>query len=114
MSRWFVANRSAARDTTSTGADRLTELGRVLTDKFGWETGPSEEAVAQILRVGTMVEPWETIEEITADPADNRVLEAAAEGPAGIIVSGDRHPLRLGSWRGIRITSPGPFIAEFE
>lgn len=105
----------AGRFELVTSRPLLAELGRVLTDKFGWEPGPSEEAVAQMVRAGTIVEPSEAIEEITADPADNRVLEAAAEAVADVIVSGDRHLLRLGeSWRAIRITSPGRFLAELE
>ncbi len=75
----------------------LAELGRVLGRKFGWEDPWVEEAVAQVARVGVIVEPEETVTVIRADPADDRVLEAAAAGGAEVIVSGDRHLLRLGS-----------------
>ena len=92
----------------------LAELGRVLTDKFGWEAARAEEAVAQLIRVGAIVDPLETITEIDADPADNRVLEAAAEGRADAIDSGDRHLLALGSWRGIAIEPPGSFVNAFQ
>ena len=89
----------------------LVELGRVLTAKFGWETDRAEEAVAELIRVADIVEPQQTVAEIGADPADNRVLEAAAEGHADAIVSGDRHLLALGSWRGIVIEPPATFLA---
>ena len=56
----------------------LTELGRVLTEKFGWEPARAEEAVGQVIRLAEVVEPKEALSEIEADPADNRVLEAAA------------------------------------
>jgi len=90
----------------------LAELGRVLTEKFGWEAEPAEEAIGQVVRLAEIVAPREALSEIEADPADNRVLEAAAEGGVDAIVSGDRHLLVLGSWRGIEIQSPAAFIAK--
>jgi putative PIN family toxin of toxin-antitoxin system len=88
----------------------LAELGRVLTAKFGWHEERAEEAVAGVFRVAALVEPQHVVVEIEADPADDRVLEAAGEGVADAIVSGDRHLLALGSWRGIRIESPSSFL----
>ena len=90
----------------------LAELGRVLTDKFGWDPARAEEAVEQTIRLATVVEPKSTLDEIAADPADNRVLEAAAEAEADAIVSGDRHLLALASWQGIAIRSPATFLAD--
>ena len=91
----------------------LGEFGRVLTAKFGWDAPRAEAAVVQLIRLGTVVEPLEAVAEIAADPTDDRVLEAAATGSAQVIVSGDRHLLSLGSWRGIRILTPAAFIQEF-
>lgn len=96
-----------------TSRSLLAELGRVLTDKFGWDPGRAEEAVAQVTRVGTVVEPTETIRVIEEDPADDRVLEAASQGDAEVIVSGDRHLLRLPSWRGITILKASAFLDDF-
>jgi hypothetical protein len=42
---------------------------------------------------------------------DNRVLEAAVEGAADCIVSGDADLLDLGSFQGIPIMAPGEFAA---
>ena len=88
----------------------LAELGRALTEKFGWEAERAEEAVGQVVRLTEVAAPREALSEIEADPADNRVLETAAEGRVGAIVSGGRHLLALGSWRGIEIQSPAAFI----
>jgi uncharacterized protein len=90
----------------------LTELGRVLTEKFGWQPEQAEQAVAQVIRLAELVDPDEAISEIRADPADNRVLEAATAGNAAAIVSGDQHLLALGAWRGISIQTPAGFVAE--
>lgn len=92
----------------------LFELGRVLQEKFGWTSDRAEAAVGQIVRIGDAVDPKESIEEVQVDPADNRVLEAAAAGGADVIVSGDRHLLKLKSWRGIPVLEPRAFLGEFE
>lgn len=92
----------------------LAEFGRVLTEKFAREVHAVREAVAQVSSVGLVVRPSERLEVITDDPDDDRVLEAAAEGSAESIVSGDRHLLRLGEWSGIRIVSPSVLLIELE
>ncbi len=92
----------------------LVELGRVLTEKFGWESSRADDAVAQVARLGHVVRPTETVSEISADPSDDRVLEAAAEGGVEVIVSGDRHLLRLGTWRAIRIEPAARFLTRFQ
>ena len=92
----------------------LAELGRVLSDKFGWQPERVEELIEQLLRLAEIVDPQETVAEIDADPTDNRVLEAAAEGRADTIVSGDQHLLVLASWRGITIQSPAAFLTKTE
>lgn len=90
----------------------LAELGRVLVDKFDWDPAYAEEVVAQLVRIGDLVEPREAVDDIAEDPDDNRVLEAAAEGDADLIVSGDRHLLALGSWRDIPVVKPAEFPAD--
>lgn len=90
----------------------LTELGRGLTEKFGWHPERAEEALEHLIRLADIVDPGEVISEIEADPADNRVLEAAAAGSVAVIVSGDQHLLELGAWRGIPIQAPARFVAE--
>lgn len=102
-----------ARIEHVTSRPLLVELGRVLTAKFGWEPTHAEDAVAQLARVSTVVAPTETVHEIEADPADDRVLEAAAAGGADVIVSGDRHLLKLRSWRAIEIERPAEFLERF-
>ena len=91
----------------------LAEFGRVLGQKFGWVPDQVEAAVAQVARIAAVVEPSETIHVIKADPADDRVLEAARAFGADMIVSGDRHLLDLGTWSEIEVLSPAEFIARW-
>ena len=88
----------------------LAELGRVLSQKFVWTPDRVEAAVAQMTRVASVVKPVETVQAVIADPADDRVLEAARAFDADVIVSGDRHLLDLGTWSDVEIISPAEFI----
>lgn len=90
----------------------LAEFGRVLGEKFGWIPDRVEAAVAQMTRIASVVEPGETVHVIAADPADDRVLEAARAFGADVIVSGDRHLLDLGAWSGIDIISPAELLTR--
>jgi putative PIN family toxin of toxin-antitoxin system len=91
----------------------LAEFGRVLGQKFGWIPDRVEAAVAQMTRIAALVEAGETVQFVRADPADDRVLEAARAFDADVIVSGDRHLLDLGSWSEIEVISPAEFIARW-
>ena len=91
----------------------LAELGQVLGEKFGWEPAQAEELIEQLIRLATIVDPQEAVNEVAADPTDNRVLEAAAEGRVDAIVSGDQHLLALVAWREIVIYSPSAFLTHF-
>ncbi len=51
---------------------------------------------------------------IQSDPDDDRILDASVEAQVAIIVSGDKHLLSLGLWRGIRMLSPAEFVKEIE
>lgn len=61
-----------------------------------------------------IVEPCFAITEC-ADPDDNRILEAAVEGRADCIVTGDRrHLLRMKAFRGIEIITVNDFLARLD
>ena len=56
---------------------------------------------------------WTThLRVIKEDPSDDKFLECALEGQANFIVSGDKHLLQLGSFRGISIISLRRFLSE--
>ncbi len=97
-----------------TSATLLTEYARVLTEKFAHSESQASERVRRIVSIAEIVKPQERVEEIAEDPEDDRVLEAALAAEAQIIVSGDKHLLRLRSWKGIPVQRPAEFLAEFE
>jgi putative PIN family toxin of toxin-antitoxin system len=92
----------------------LDELDEKLRAKF--EMSPEDAAFlrAKLQNVAQVVEPPETLSVIAEDPDDNRVLECAVKGEAAVIVSGDRHLLKLANYQGIAIVSVRQFLESTE
>jgi putative PIN family toxin of toxin-antitoxin system len=94
----------------------LAELEDVLARPRISERIPStssrgDELLTNLHNRAVWVDPGQQITCITADPDDNRVLEAAVEGDVEFIVSGDRHLLDLGQHESIEIVTPAQFLA---
>lgn len=92
----------------------LTELVDVLNrprirDKYGLTTEDIEIVVSLILLRGETVVPTSRIT-ICRDPKDNMLLEAAADGNANMIVSGDDDLLSLENFEEIPIITPFEFL----
>lgn len=93
----------------------LTELSEVMRRKFGWEAGRVAVLLEEIRSFSLVVLPGVTVQRISGDPADNRVLECALEGRVDFIVSGDsRHLQPLGWFEGIPIMSPAQFMDTWD
>lgn len=67
--------------------------------------------MGRIQRKDEFVTPAEAITIIETDPSDNIFLEAALEGRADCLVSGDSHLLELKTFQGFSIISAREFIA---
>ena len=97
--------------TSCISPDILKEVEEVLLrPKFNLK----EEQVYEIIRLFrdtfTLVSPDKRLSAITADPDDNRILEAALSAEADAIVSGDTHLLDLVNWNGIPVLSADTFL----
>jgi len=73
-----------------------------LRKKFHLPEADITAYIKQIARRSTVVRPAVTLSVVEDEP-DNRVLECAVTGGADLIVSGDRHLLRLGTYSNIPI-----------
>jgi putative PIN family toxin of toxin-antitoxin system len=78
---------------------------------FAWLEQQVHDFLSRVRRAADVASPVTEIRRITADPPDNRVLEAAVEGDADYIVTGDRHLLDLERHEGIEIVTPAQFLA---
>ncbi len=79
-----------------------------------WPPDRIERLLTSLRGSGRWVDPSAELDVVAADPDDNRVLEAAIEGNAEFIVTGDRHLLELREYEGTRIVSPVEFLAELQ
>ncbi len=81
----------------------------------GLDDARLDQRIARLRRLALLVEPTRVVTAVEEDLADNRVLECAVAGEAAYVVSGDRrHLLSLKSFEGIRILSPGAFLAVLD
>jgi putative PIN family toxin of toxin-antitoxin system len=89
----------------------LAELERILRDKFRFTTRQTDERVAVIRRMATLVEPTERIALVVAKDDDNRILECAVAARADYLVTGDKeHLLPLRSIGATQIVTPAAFL----
>ena len=92
----------------------LDELDEKLRMKFGLSPGDAKQVRVKLEGAALVVEPGISIKAVIEDPDDDRVLECAVAGKAEIIVSGDRHLLKLGSYQGISIVTAREFMDAIE
>ena len=88
------------------------EVGAELTAKYG---GAGFEPFAALLLVGSEVvdAPEHLAEPVCEDPADDKFLACALVGGASVIVSGDKHLLRVAGWSGIEVLRPREFLEAY-
>jgi putative PIN family toxin of toxin-antitoxin system len=90
----------------------LAELRRVLAyPKLARLIKGPQQLVDLVEAASIVVIPLRVLD-VVSDESDNRVLEAAVEGAADYIVSGDDHLLTLGTFQRIPVLAPGEFVAS--
>lgn len=87
----------------------LSELARKLQDKFKWDAEHVTEAVRHIAAAAVVLKPAKRLTVLTDEP-DNRILECAVEAGADFIVTGDKHLLKLGAYKGSSIITLAKFL----
>lgn len=94
--------------------DILEEVEAVLLrPKFGLKEKQVYEIIRLFRDTFTLVSPDRRLSVVTADPDDNRILEAALTVEADAIVSGDTHLLDLVNWNGTPVISADTFLKKF-
>ena len=90
----------------------LTETARVFRTKFHQSEEDVTAALKLIGRAATIVKPSVRIM-VLEDIPDNRILECALEAAADLIVTGDRHLLRLKTFQDVAIIRIADFLRLF-
>lgn len=88
----------------------LDELDEKLRLKFKVSAPDADIIRSRLQKSAELVMPGISLAVIKDDPDDDRVLECAIAGKANFVVSGDRHLLKLGSYKGIPIMSVRQFM----
>jgi len=89
----------------------IAELRRVISYPKLAKVFANPNAIADLVESASVQVLTSTQLQVVDDDSDNRVLEAALDGGANYIVSGDDDLLSLGSFQGIPIVTPAAFLA---
>ena len=87
----------------------MTELAGVLRLKFSWSKARILPEMKFLVKTAEIVVPKLTLQVVTEDDDDNRILECAVAGSAVLVVSSDHHLRKLKSYRRIGIVRPIDF-----
>lgn len=101
------------RTRVFTSLSILQELEKVLRRDFEEPEGVIQRQLALIVSYAVVVRSSVKVQVVKEDPDDNKILECAMASKADYIVSGDKHLLALGSFRGIKIISARQFMDLF-
>jgi uncharacterized protein len=88
----------------------IDETLRILKNKFGWSRPDLIGALRVIEDCATIVSPSETPSLVADDPDDDKILACAATAKSNYLLTGDKHLLKLGSYRDTKIIKPAQFF----
>jgi len=89
-----------------TSEEILNEVKTRLTNKLRLDEEYVKNYVNHIRQVVKIVKPKENLRIVKQDPDDNKILECAVEADANLIVSIDKHLLKLKKFRKTGIVHP--------
>lgn len=91
----------------------LEELAKAVGyPKLKFPESLQAEIIETVFTVSSLIAISNPVEVKGLDPADNRILECAVDGKADYIISGDKHLLDLGNYKGIPIVKAKEFLEK--
>jgi uncharacterized protein len=111
----FVLRATRAEFTSATSPDLLNEVRLALSferlqPRLAWRDQELDDFISSFAEASVVFRPAFELA-VVRDPKDNRVLEAAVEAEAELIVSTDNDLLDLVEYEGIRMVTPAQFLA---
>ena len=94
--------------------ESLTELVRILSEKFYLASDEIIRIVSSIKHSGRQVHVVSDQSPISEDASDNLFINLAIDGGAKTIISGDSHLLKLKEFNGIEIIRVADFLRKNE
>jgi len=109
----------SGRVTAFTSDELILELEDVLSrakfaSRLASEGTTARSASVKYTALATLLQPPKFSAPVCEDPDDDAVLECALAAAAEVIVSGDRHLLKLGNFRGIEIVQAGELLRRLQ
>ncbi|MFH0715153.1 MAG: putative toxin-antitoxin system toxin component, PIN family [Candidatus Diapherotrites archaeon] len=92
----------------------LNELEDKLLDKFKFPESRTVEFLKLVSDNFETVKPEQRLKVVKEDPNDDKIVEAAVEGNAKYIVTGDKHLLKLEKFEKIEILTPREFLQKIK
>ncbi len=80
--------------------------------KLGLPLEVVDDVGAYLFQHAEFVTPVEAVHAVKGDPEDDKFIEVALTGDAAAIVSGDKHLLTLGAYRGLPIITARAFLDQ--
>lgn len=77
--------------------------GVISRPKFGFSKAQIDSAIKHIISISEIVATTAKVQAVKEDPDDNKIIEAAIDGKADYIASGDKDLLRLKNFDRIKI-----------
>lgn len=72
-----------------------------------------ETLLAMLTMHAVIVDAPPLVEGVCEDPDDDKFLAAAVAANAPVVVSGDKHLLRVSGWRAIEVIKPRQFVDRY-
>ena len=91
--------------------DEYYRTSNLLKERF---TSIDVEPILNMIAINSdLIQAPALREQVCDDPDDDKFLACALAGNAKVIVSGDKHLLRLSGYQGIIIVRPAKFVDEY-
>jgi putative PIN family toxin of toxin-antitoxin system len=98
-----VLIKAASEDVIACSRYIEDEVERVLCTKFRWERARVRDDLQFYLHEAVRVETRGMAFPECSDPKDHAIIETALNAEATLLISGDKHLLRLGAYGGTQV-----------
>jgi putative PIN family toxin of toxin-antitoxin system len=89
------------------------EAGAELAARYPALAAPLDSILTLLAQTATIVEAPELAARVSADPDDDKFLACAIAARTPLIVSGDKHLLRVSGWRGMTVVTPRQCVDRY-
>lgn len=91
--------------------EEYQRVGKILTEEHpGLDLGTFLEL---LIKNAELIEPQKLPNPICDDPDDDKFLACALGGKSKIIISGDKHLLKVSGYNGIKVIRPRKFVDDY-